>query len=124
MTTNLKELEELRQKAAEAGPLLEATLAALRDAVLSVNSLGLLAGDLQREAVDCEFEPIPPAVRAHLDGRLLQRTGYVSKQAAETGKRLRELAQGVRVLHENCAQLVALVPRDSADPAAAEGGPA
>lgn len=120
MTTDLKELQELRQKAAEAGPLLEATLSALRDAALSVNSLALVAGDLQREAADCEFEPIPPAVRAHLDGRLLQRTGYVTKQAATAGRTLRELAQGVRALAENCAQFVALVPEAPA-PGDADG---
>lgn len=110
-----KELEELRAKAVEAEPLLEALLAALREATMSVHSLSLLTGDLQREAADCEFETIPAEVRAHLDGRLLQRTGYVAGRAGELGTRLRDLAAGVRSLRADCAALVALVPAAPAD---------
>lgn len=108
----MKELNELRAKAVEAEPLLAELLVALRDAAATVNGLGLVVADLQREATDCEFEEIPPAVRAHLDGSLLQRTRYVSGRAADLGTRLRDLAAGVRSLRADCATLVALVPAE------------
>lgn len=105
-----KELTELREKAAAADAMCTEVLGALRDATTSVHSLTLLAMDLQREAADCEFEELAPAVRAHLDGRLLQRTGYVTVRATELGRKLRDLAQGVRDLQGDCTQLVVLVP--------------
>ena len=119
-----KELDELRAKAVEADALLEQLLASLRDAAAGVNSLGLLAGDLHREAADCEFEEIPAAVRAHLDGRLLQRTGYVGARAADCARKLRELADGVRNLRRDCAALVALVPAPTSEAPPSTGGTA
>lgn len=117
-----KELQELRTAAVEADPLLTGILTELREASFAIESLGLLAGRLQREATDCEFEPIPPAVQVHLDGRLLQRTRYIASRVAETGKHLRNLALAVRTLQTDAAALVALVPEAPADPAAASEG--
>lgn len=112
------ELQELRTKAAAAPPLLDEVSRSLRDAVYSVESLGMLVADLQREARDCEFEEIPAAVRAHLDGRLLQRTGYVANRAQDAARKLRDLAIALRSLREDCEELVTLVPVVDASPEA------
>lgn len=105
-----KELQELRTAAVDADPQLAELLTQLREAVFAVESLGLLTSVLQREAKDCEFEPIPAEVSVHLEGRLLQRTRYIASRVAEAGKHLRDLAQAVRTLREDAAALVALVP--------------
>lgn len=109
-------LQELHTKAAEAEPLLESALAALRDAALAVHSLALIAGDLQREAADCEFEPLSPALAAHLEGRLLQRVRFTLSRAQQAGDKLRELTAGARSLRQDCADLLPLLPEQAEVP--------
>ena len=109
-----KELEELREQAEKADPVLETALSALRDAAMNVSTLAVFVGDLQREAADCEFEELTPAQKAHLDGRLLQRTRFTLDRCARIGKDLRDLADAVRNLRKDCADLVAIVPAPEA----------
>ena len=105
-----QELRELRAKAVEADGVLTDAIAALREAALAVNTLALVVDELKREALDCEFETIAAEVRVHLDGRLLQRTGYVSSRVAQASLKLRELADGVKHLRQDCADMVPMLP--------------
>lgn len=104
----MTELEDLRTHCRAADAQLGAALDDLRAALAALETIGETAARIQREARDVEFEPVPPRVRAHLDGSLLQRTGFVNTRAADAAKKIRELAQGLRDLRADCAALVTL----------------
>lgn len=104
----MTELEELRILCADADPTLEAALADARGALTQLAALQATVARIQREARDVEFEPVAPAIRAAIDGNLLQRAGYVATRSEEAVKRVRECAQGIRDLRAACQQLVML----------------
>lgn len=116
MTT---ELAELHTACAAADAALAAALEDLRGALAQLGALQVTVSRLQREARDVEFEPVPPAVRAAIDGNLLQRTGFLTARLDDATRKLRECAQGTRDLRAACAQLVAVAPLEP--PRATEG---
>lgn len=98
-------LDELAQEIDRTRPELQDAAAVLRAAARSVNEVGRLASTLQREAQDCEFDPIAPHVLARLHD-LLQRTGYVNLRAGELASRLRELHTGLTDLQADAEALL------------------
>lgn len=103
----MTQLEELLQAAAESDAPLGVALDALRSATVVVTEVVTRAASLQGEAHDAEFEDLPARTRAHLEGRLLQRTRFVQDRAADLVNRIRDLAQGIRDLRADCAELEA-----------------
>jgi hypothetical protein len=103
-----QELQELVAVCAAAGSELDAIEARIRDGAKAASELAALAAQLQREAADVEFEPVTPAVRAHLDGVLLQRVGYVAARSQQAQLLLRQVGQGIRDLRTDCARTVAI----------------
>lgn len=103
------QLEELLAVIAANTDALAAVNDALRSAARAANDAGRIASLLQREAQDCEYEPVPQPSRDALQS-LLQRTGYVNLRAADLANKLREVQRGLRDLTADCERLLAAAP--------------
>lgn len=95
---------ELEDATKQADAELDALQEQVRAAAKAVNRIAELSSTVQRHAQDAEFT-VEAACRSCLDGNLLQRTSFVNTVAADLAGRLRSLAQGIRDLKGDCAEI-------------------
>ncbi len=99
------ERDKALETASETHREIAALQVALRDAAKAVNRAVALASAMQRDGQDLEAvnAGLAPEVRGYLDGRLLQRTGYIVMIGNEVALKMRQLLQGTRDLEKDCA---------------------
>lgn len=91
---------------------------ALREAAKAVNRVIAAASALQRDGQDLEAAGDHAGVRSYLDGRLLQRTGYIIMIGNEIALKVRQLVQGTVDLEKDCAEFAPHCAKcDAPDPA-------
>lgn len=98
----MKEREVALATAAETGKEAAALRAELRTAAKAINRVIAIASAMQRDGQDLEGAGDHDHVRSYLDGRLLQRTGYLIMVGNEIALKLRQLVQGTVDLEKDC----------------------